>query len=291
MMITHSKLVCIADARAEREPLAAWRVFTGPTPAQWMDHLGVEWPAAWCILRASPAHFDGDIDVLVGRLASEPAITKMLKQDRRRAAFFDAAQGIRFHDRDEGQLKFDLSYLVGMEVKCAYIGEEVVDGMRHPKLKSTKPGPGKQLKHERQLRKLLKLGLDKVCLLDVVGGIPSAGAGSKSVVDREHERLTDGFASCLPVGHIGLTLGPVSGYSEDMGGSYDFHPIQEAPDNPCMADSAVIAQRQLLTKYLSGIFQDANLRKIPVVLDLCPLCGNLGDYHGEDCSPRHDRFK
>src|SRR5207253_2961195 len=92
----------------------------------------------------------------------------------------------------------DLSYLVGMEVKCAYVsGRELGDGKRTPVLKSLKNSEGKQVKLRRQLQSLLGLGLDKVFLLDVVGGIPSEAktigdaigwaALSTSTVDAEHE--------------------------------------------------------------------------------------------------------
>jgi hypothetical protein len=296
----------IIDAGEEREPLAAWRLFTGGTPAQCLEHAGISWPAAWCLLRVTKpaalpgedeAIFAGDIDVFVGRLSSEKTITAMSPVERMVHTFQHLGNGARFFPPEGDTLTFDLSYLVGMEVKCAYVGvEETLQGKR-PVLKSLKASESKHWKLRTQLRSLLGLGFEKVFLLDVIGGIPSEAktldevfawtALSCSTVDAKHQRLTDGFARDLPIGHLEVTIGPERGYAENAGGFSRIGPKRIAPDNPLLADPVVAARRLRLVEHLKGVLNQAQsqiVHQIPVVLDRCPRCARVGVYHGTDCS-------
>src|SRR5579859_3450446 len=109
----NSEPTYIIDAGQERESLAAWRVFTGRMAGECMCHSGIAWPAAWCLMRLTKpeklpgeddAIFAGDIDVLVGRLLSEPTISAMSKEERRQCFFRHSMNGRRFFDPEGTEL-------------------------------------------------------------------------------------------------------------------------------------------------------------------------------------------
>src|SRR5260370_9136621 len=177
------------------------------------------------------------MEVLVGRTLSEPTWTDMPKQEGWRWAMQHACNGRRFFNPEGSQAILDLSYLVEMEVKCAYVSAKELNGGKPPVLKSLKHGTCKQSKLRRQLESLLMLGLDRVFLLDLVGGIPSEAntfdeafawmALSFNTVDAHHQRLAGAFPADLPTGHIAVTFGPGRGHTEATPGLYPCPPHPE----------------------------------------------------------------
>jgi hypothetical protein len=291
----------LIDAGQEREALAAWRLLSGFHAAPVFENLGIPWPAGWCLLRfETPLECNvggdalvGDIDVLAGRLMSEPAISAMPENLRTLLSFQFAGR----ISRPAGmQLIPDFSYLIGIEVKCAYVrAEALADGRRTPVVKSLKKSTGKHHKLKKQLEGLLGLGLDKVILLDVTAGIPSEAttigeavswtALSAGAVDHQHERLIDGFAVDLPIGHFEATFGPKLGTTEDVAGFFRGGLKRAAPDNPWRSRFDVASRRRTLVEHLQQILPTLVQGEphIPVLLDQCPRCKRIGPYHGLSC--------
>ena len=284
----------LVSAGQDREPLAAWRIFTGNSTQMLLARVGIQWPAGWCMLRVNnpPQTEAGDIDVIVGRLLSEPSILAMTEEERQLASMRFSADGYRTFKPEGPEVVFDLSHLIGMELKCAYVS--INEERQRTELKSKKDSEAKERRLRIQLNGLLELGFDRVYLLDVVAGIAidaktfgetiSLSAVSTTTADKHHPRGHEPFASDLSIGCMQVTLSPNKGHTEELGGSFLFSSQRKAPPNPYLQNPDVLERRGHLVNHLTGLLSKAKISpQIPVVLDYCARCKGLGDYHGGKC--------
>lgn len=255
-----------------------WELFNGRTSSaeSILEWLGLAGWRSWVVLRMPQpiecAESAGDIDVLAG-----PMVLDELRSYWRPS----------------------YSCLVGLEVKCAYVGlEETANGASIARIKSDKSGDGKKRRLTGQLKQLQRLGLDRVGLLDLSEGVDAPGldlitcAGvSGSAVDEGHGRVGTHAAVELPtgVGHCSVTIGTLHGHSIQEIGHEGFRVARNAIGNPFRDDPDACARRCQFVDSLTSLVANSGVvaasEPCPsTVLDVCPHCRKPGRYHARgDC--------
>jgi hypothetical protein len=270
----------------QRESEAIRRLLSSPFHAWLLAPLGIG-SLSWIVMEAKkPALVPGivgDVDILAGPLEfREPgAFHAALSQIRHIHADYNselqeylAAKKVA----EDGGIKWppQARYVVGVEVKCGYF---------NVKPRSTKSSPNKVAGIRKQIEWLLRMGLDRAALLDVIANPPSAGAESSAwtaaaalshkslqatrpVLDK---RLPDDS----PAGHFVWAVGSVIGGDESMRGAGAIIQIRQAVRNPALDsnDETVLNNRMVLLKRIPHFLSNLSVpRHFPIILIDCPKC-------------------
>jgi hypothetical protein len=228
----------------------------------------------------------GDVDILAGPMEfSYPeTFDSALKEERSLRAewhpyWHEYLAGKRVAEADGIKWPPTPSYVIGIEVKCSYFDTEPG---------STKSSPRKVYGIRKQIDSLLKMGLDRVALLDVIANPPSDGANSQAWMVAAHQartsleatreilagRLPDDSAS----GHFVWASGSVVGGDESMRGAGVPALLRQPVTNPALAaaDEKVLANRRTLLQRIPRLFADtAAPRYFPIVFIDCQECHRL----------------
>lgn len=221
-------------------------------------HFGLNPCQSWYLIEIREHYFTGsinsEVDIIAGRLELESSKINWSQSTK---------------------------YLVGIEVKCAYL---------HPQtnqIKSQKSSPKKMSKIRSKIEELVKLGFDKVALLDIIANPPASGhdgqawfnaLGSAST-SREvmwpvlQRRLQDN----IPAEHWVWSIGSVIGGNETMRGAGAPIKLREAYDNRLFKEDMTIQkQREELQEKLITILSGVSLKiTFPLVLLDCRICDKI----------------
>ena len=211
------------------------------------EPLGLHPCLSWYVLRILEHRlvesFHGEIDILAGRLNwNDPQEFEALVAEYRRdnpnwhpSRHYELA-ALEF--ASSGAIKWppSLDYLVAVEAKLAYYDPET------DKVKSQKSSPKELKKIQAKIRNLVKMGFNRVALLDLIANPPSPGADMQawlaaSGVAWDSERqmlpiLKGRLPRKSPSGHFVLSIASVAGGNETRRGAGYPAELQRAIENP-----------------------------------------------------------
>jgi hypothetical protein len=217
----------------EREHEATVRLLdTDPVIQGLFWELGLQWPLCWCLVEIDQRQLvperRGDVDILAGNLTwREPERYRSLVREFANeyphwnpTLHYELAMwkligegGILWPPR--------LDHVVAIEVKCAYLADNVVH--------STKSSPSKIRGIRNQLDGLIEMGFDNVALLDFIATQPSVGMNGDAwlranvvtavALEQMHEILLQRLKDDSPASHFAICIGAVEGDSESMRGA------------------------------------------------------------------------
>jgi hypothetical protein len=231
----------------------------------------------------------GEVDVIAGKLSPSPPIPPGIEtggdSSAEGRAFIAAVQRrIVSWPAAAQAVQFDVSRLVGIEVKCAYVDASGVPGGRYPEVKANKCGPGKIADARKQLTRLTTMGLDCVGLLEVIAGPPvsmesieesiQSFAVATWTVDRQLNSPLAELTSELGVGHCRAVLSPTCLSQEGTAGACRVGFPRPPKENARLCEPEIQQRRELLLGCVRRAIQeaDAKVRVIgaPIVLDRTP---------------------
>ena len=247
----------------------------------------------------------GDVDVLVGSIAwTDPSHFE--DELREHIASLQSLPGnalIQFVAPDnliadllaeKGEVVWPPApdYLVGIEVKCSRL-DLVVNALAAPisldDMKSTKASPQKKRKIRLEIDKLLRLGCDRVGLLDLIANPPAHGMNmgawhNASITSEKTESamaavLADRLPPDSAAGHWVYSVGAVAGADETVRGTGLPQQYREARRNILSSEPDSL-RRQLnqgVTNLLSTIDRPYSL---PALFLNCRLCKRI--HHARD---------
>ena len=245
---------------------------------------------SWVIMEAQmPAlipELVGDVDILAGTMAfGDPeSFNSALEEVNARYAgahpsFAENLAGKMIAETGGIQWPPEPSYVVGVEVKCSYFDT---------KPRSTKSSPDKVAGIRQQIDKLLRMGLDRVGLLDVIANPPSDGVDSGAWLAAASQAQTSlaaaesilggRLSADSPAGQFVWAVGPVVGGTEDMRGAGAPRLLRAPQMNPALdaKHPETTANRQTLmasiAKLLAGMPRP---RYFPIVYTDCRKCRRL----------------
>jgi hypothetical protein len=272
------------ESVATRRLLEAWPLRTGLFP-----RLGVgefSWFIAELRLSTLGLSTDGEIDIIAGRLApTDLAVYEEYYEKEvlrwppeAHPDLLDRMATKRFVDDGGIAWPPPTDYLVGVEVKCAYIEDGTI--------RSAKSSASKVKRIRAQLCRDLELGLDRVALLDILASEPVAGVGSdawlvagaraRDFLEQMRAVLARRLPENSPVGHWVWSVGAVAVGHETARGAGGPLCLREALPNPRTATRTDIAAR--LVRLLGDLPQP---RVWPVLLTDCRVCGRVHASEGQ----------
>jgi hypothetical protein len=259
--------------------------------------LGLDAEFAWFLVDVKKNRLQssarGDVDILAGRLEwANPEDFKTLLEKEMKAKEVWHPSQIAFLTAitlaSTGGIKWPppTDWLVAIEAKCGYLSPEA-DSVSPANFKSLKASPQKVRRVRVQVKKLLKLGFDRVALLDVIANPPVSGPGGQAwltaadLADCSRQAvwpvLEERLPPASPAGHYVWSIGAVVGGDEGRRGAGSPVELRAARDNPLLSrDSQVREHRreveENLGKLLARLPKPLNLR---VIFSDCPVCGQI----------------
>src|SRR4051794_12316618 len=133
-------------------------------------------------------------------------------------------------------------------------------------IKSAKGSKEQIRKIRLSVGKLLKIGLNKVGLFELIATPPADGTGSRPWAIAAHiagktlEAMGEAFAQRLPsnspVGHGVAAVGGINGRQEFASGSVAYDTLREPKENPFLHDPVTKNSREELERNLYRIMRD-----------------------------------
>lgn len=251
----------------------------------------------WHLLRLKKrrlqSSLDGDIDLLMGPLAwnDQQEFLSCIEEEGKSKSHWHPSAIARLAAArlaERGGLKWPPSqiHLVAIEAKCAYLNPQATE-ISPQHIKSTKTSKQKIAHTRAQLVSLVRMGFDKVILLDIIANPPVTGLDGQAwftaleVATLSRKALSSALANRLPsnspVGHCVWSIGSVAGGNESQRGAGSPLELRQSIQNPLLeSDKEVQSSRTEVDKSLLNIFS-----KLPrpqgfhaVFLD-CEQCGNI----------------
>jgi len=158
-------------------------------------------------------------------------------------------------------------FLAGIEVKCSKLDTKVDPykaKIDEDDMKSTKSSRQKTEKLRSEIDKLLRLGLDKVALLDLIANPPADGinigawSNASTIASKTEKAMSKVFGNRLlpnsPAGYWVYSLGAVAGGNEAMRGAGYPNQYRAPQQNSFDANSDISNERQALEQSVTTIF-------------------------------------
>lgn len=288
--------------------------------APMLGSLGIHPHLCWALIEVDLTNLvsslKGDVDILAGSVtwkdpkafesalqdhmsrlqSSHPdALIQFMSPEACAAAVVAEAGGLRWPPSTE--------YLVGIEVKCSRLNQDVnpyTDPIGEPDMKSTKSSRQKKKRIRLEIMKLIRLGCDKVALLDLIANPPATGINinawlNASVATEKTEKaMARVLGERLPpdsiAGHWVYSIGAVAGGDETIRGTGLPRLYREAQESKSTHNSTTENLREELTqgvtRILGGLPQPASL---PALFLNCRLCRRIHAAMDERC-PQWQRF-
>ena len=255
--------------------------------------LGLHAGFSWFVLGLSKNRLcsfaEGDVDILAGKLEwGEPKEFEALLASELKEKTGWHPSNVELLAALEcaasGGIKWPPStnWLVAMEAKCAYLSPQA-DRIALESFKSTKASPQKVRHVRAQVTDLMRLGFDRVALLDIIANPPTSGADGQAwlvaadLADRSMRALSATLNRRLSpksaAGHYVWSIGAVAGGDEGRRGAGSPAEFRPARDNPFLSNPEVRASRREVEQHLRELFmrlpKPLNLR---VIASECKLC-------------------
>jgi hypothetical protein len=292
------------------ETLECERRFLGRLGWSWdslapmLRSLGIHPRCCWALIEVQMEDLvpsvKGDVDILVGSIAwTDPSRLEAALRDH--IVSLQSLPGnalIQFVAPDnlvadllaeEGEVIWPPApdYLVGIEVKSSRL-DRIVNPLAAPisvdDMKSTKASPKKKRKIRLEIDKLLRLGCDRVGLLDLIANPPADGINMRAwhnasiTSEKTETAMAAVLADRLPVdsvaGHWVYSVGAVAGADETVRGTGLPQQYKEARLNTISSEPDSL-RRQLnegITNLLSTIARPYSL---PALFLNCRLCKRI----------------
>jgi hypothetical protein len=244
----------------------------------------------------------GDIDILAGRLdwndpdEFERALAAVKKEVKGKWHPSNIWLLAALRLANSGGLGWPppMDWLVAIEAKCAYLNQQA-DSISRKHLKSTKASAQKVAHLRKQVNSLLKLGFNRVALLDIIASPPVSGPSggawvtAAAVANETRRAMSHDLEKRLPedspAGHCVYSIGAVAGGDEASRAAVSADWRRAALENPLLVDAPVVrAHRKQIEENLVKIFQ-----ALPKPLNLraaycdCPDCKQV-HLEGKPCS-------
>lgn len=177
-------------------------------------------------------------------------------------------------------------YLAGIEVKCSRLDINVNPykaKIDEDDMKSTKSSRQKTEKIRLEIDKLLRLGLDKIALLDLIANPPADGinigawSNASMIASKTEKAMSKVFGNRLlpnsAAGHWVYSLGAVAGGNEAMRGAGYPNQYRAPQQNSFAANSDISNERQSLEQSVTTIFNRVpNPYSLPALHINCRTC-------------------
>lgn len=228
----------------------------------------------------------GDVDILAGTMEFCDAAAFRDAFDRTgreypgaHVSFLENMAGREIAEAGGIRWPPEPSYVIGLEVKCSYFDSRP---------RSTKSSPDKVVGIRKQIEWLLKMGLDRVALLDVIANPPSDGVDSGAWLAAASQAqasfaaaekiLCERLPADSPAGQFVWAVGPVVGGAEDARGAGAPRVLRTPQLNPALQEksSEIAANRETLIASISKLLASMpRPRYFPVVYFDCRKCRRL----------------
>jgi len=290
---------------AEREHKAVHMLATMPFMAARVlgPSAGLDADFCWYVLRFKkqrPGSSGDDIDLLAGPLEfdNQAEFVSLFVEERKsrydwhpiQVALLTAAKMA-----EKGCIKWPPSTnkLVAIEAQCAYLSPQATDISRENS-DSAKTSQSKAAHASSQILSLLRMGFDRVALLDIIANPAVSGLNGQAwftalnVADLPGRALASDLKNRLPVnspaGHYVWSIGSVAGGGTERGAGSPVE-LQLAMQNPLLKDEEVKACRTAINERLHH-----ELGKLPAPRNLRAIfvdCEKCGQIHSDlkVCSP------
>ena len=279
--------------------------------APMLHSLGIHPHCCWALIEVDMEDLiislKGDVDILIGRMAwSDPKrFEDALREHLTSLESLPANALIQFMAPDnlvaellaaKGELVWPPStdYLVGIEVKCSRL-QLAANPLKEPitldNMKSTKASPQKKRKIRLEIDKLLRLGCDRVGLLDLIANPPADGINmgawhNASITSEKTETaMAEVLADRLPpdstAGHWVYSVGAVAGAAETVRGVGLPQKYREARQNVQSSEAESLRPQlnQSITEILRRVSRPYSL---PALFMNCRSCKRI--HHARDMS-------
>lgn len=249
----------------EREHEAIVRLFELPfIYSDFFAAFGLNPSLSWYLLEIREHHFAGsitsEVDILAGQLELESGEVNWPKST---------------------------NYLVGIEVKCAYLHPQA-NQISEEFIKSQKSSPQKINQIRSKIDELIKTGFDKVALLDIIANPPASGKDGQAWLNALGIAVTS-IEAMLPVlqkrlpdsspaGHWVWSIGSVPGGDETMRGAGAPIELRKSGNNQLIKeDLATQKRRHEMQGKLQTILSSISLKgpRLPLILLDCRTCGRI----------------
>jgi hypothetical protein len=294
-MVGCAQKYLVEDPKREREAIRKL------LDLKWFAHeifglLGLDVGFSWFLLDVKKDKLctfaKGDIDILAGRLEWEAPkeFEDLLNYEFKgkenwhpsnvvllAAVKYAATGGIKWPPSTD--------WLVAVEAKCAYLSPQA-DRIALEHFKSTKTS-AQAIRHTRaQVKDLVRLGFDRVALLDIIANPPVSGPDGQAwlaaadLADRSMRTVSQILERRLSqdsvAGHYLWSIGAVAGGDEGRRGAGSPVELKRARDNPFLSDSGARERREEGQQNLRTQF--ATLPKplhLRTIFSDCGLCGRV----------------
>lgn len=304
-MADGERLYLVEEPKREYEGVR--RLVTLPFIAEWLfAPLGLDAYFSWCMLRVNKQRLSrsltGDVDILAGPLEwNDPSeFLSELEKERKNRAGWHPTQIALLTARtmaDKGKIKWppSTSRLIAIEAKCCYLDPKGQTISRQH-LKSTKTSKPKTEHTRAQLLTLLRMGFDKVALLDIIANPPMSGLDGQAwfnalnIADLSRRAfihdLNNRVPANSPVGHYVWSIGAIVGGDESQRGAGSPLEIRPAIQNPLLMDQDVRRHRTELEVNLKDQFLALPVPRILRLLFVdCEKCDHIHSDQDE-CRPQ-----
>lgn len=228
---------------------------------------------------------EGDVDILAGRLEADDKEKFAALLDEAVKKYPDAHPSVRERLASidlawNGGLKWtpSLDYLVGIEAKCCYLLSNAPE-ITEKYIKSKKNSKDKGREIRKQVRKLLKMGFDKVGLFEFIANPPSDGVGSQpwfkasGIAHMSLQTMHDIFEKRLPenspAGIGACSIGGIVGREETGSGAYSDIIFRQAQTNPHLSEKDVKDNRQEMEQNLTRILKSLPQPRVLPAVFVC----------------------
>lgn len=259
----------------EREHEAVLRLFELPfIYSGFFAAFGLHSSLSWYLLEIREHHFTraitSEIDILAGQIKLDSGRINWLQSTK---------------------------YLVGIEVKCAYLDPQA-NQISDQFIKSKKSSFRKMNQIQSKVEELLKTGFDEVALLDIIANPPASGGDGQAwlnaldIAHRSKEAmlpvLKKRLPDCSPAGHWVWSMGSVIGGDETMRGAGAPIELRKACNNRLLEKDLITQKRrQEIQEKLNTILSGVSAGVFPLVLLDCRICGKIHGIKDSCIGERH----
>lgn len=251
----------------------------------------------WHLLRLKKQRLqsssEGDIDLLMGTLEwnDRAEVLARFEEEKKSKSHWHPSQVARLTAAicaEQGGIKWPPStnHLVAIEAKCAYLSPQATDISRQ-NLKSTKTSKSRVAHTRAQILSLLRMGLDRVFLLDVIANPPVSGQDGQAwflaleVATLAREAFSKDLQHRLPVkspaGHYVWSVGSVVGGDETRRGAGSPLELRRGGPNPLLVGNSEVqsVRNEVNKNLLNGFNKLPAPRSLYAVFLDCDKCGEI----------------
>jgi hypothetical protein len=290
-------LIDMEDQNRESESIR--HLLSGPLHEQYLlNPMGLA-SFSWILIEVDNIHLvpsiKGEVDILAGPLQFRVPedLQRVLKRQRSerpdRHPYWHEVLAAKEVSEAGGILwPPALSYVVGVEVKCAYFSD---------RLHATKDSKSHVNDIRKQVNRLGRMGFDRMALLDVIANLPNGGVNSNAWLEAggraqdSLEKMKNILDVRLPHGTPAAqfiwSVGAVIGGDESDRGAGAPKMLRRGLLNPALAarNAKVLANREVLLARMSQILKGLpQPTYFPAIFAGCRVCKKIRRFEDSECA-------